>query len=105
MELFLDDELPKKIKLMIKDRFQELEENTTNVVQNNFDTTNRVLPQKDHEFINQSPSMQRIMANNPDLIPAPKVPAPVTPAAAQALANRQAMIDNAVNRKDKKARQ
>lgn len=50
----------------------------------------------------QSPSMQRIMAQNPDLIPAPKAVIPATPAAAQALADRQRVINERINPKEEK---
>lgn len=91
MELFLDDELPKKIKLRIKDRFQELEE----PAQNYFPPVQQLIksnPMNDMSLAAQSPSMQRIMAQNPDLI---QRPIPSTPAAAQALAARQALINGA----------
>lgn len=50
----------------------------------------------------QAPSMQRIMAQNPDLIPAP--PKPKTPAAAAALAARQNLINGAGNEKPEEGR-
>lgn len=96
MELFLDDELPKKIKERIKDRFQEMEEPQIVVTQP------RMVVSNDTSISNQSPSMQRLMANNPDLIPKPPVPA--TPAAAQALAARQALLQNATNEKPESGR-
>jgi len=43
----------------------------------------------------QAPSMQRLMAQNPDLVPRPQPPVPATPAAAQALAARQALLNSA----------
>ena len=98
MELFLDDKLPKEIKVKIKDRFQELEEAPARAEQWNL---NR--PAQNHVtalgndispgVATQSPSMQRLMAQNPDLIPKP--PVPTTPAAAQALAQRAELMNSA----------
>jgi len=96
MELFLDDELPKKIKNMIKDRFQELEEKpdypTRGVTTSGY-LTHSNNPVVETVVAQQSPSMQRLMQQNPDLIPKP--PQPVTPAAAEALARRQALLNSA----------
>lgn len=55
----------------------------------------------------QSPSMQAIMARNPDLIPAP-APIPIdaiaqTPAAAAAIASRQQAINESLAGKTDKA--
>jgi hypothetical protein len=56
----------------------------------------------DPVIASQSPSMQRIMQQNPDLIP--RVAPPVTPAAAQALAARQALIMSAGKEKPEDGR-
>lgn len=96
MELFLDDELPKKIKLKIKDRFQELEDGphytAMKIDPTSLPAIQGLGAQLESAMMKQSPSMQRIMAQNPDLI---KPPTPVTPAAAQALARRQELLNSA----------
>lgn len=100
MELFLDDELPKNIRLKIKDRFQEMEEQPLVATRANGRNPDGgvFLPAP----MNQAPSMQRIMADNQDLIPKP--PVPVTPAAAQALAARQALLNSAGKEKPEEGR-
>lgn len=98
MELFLDEELPKKIKLMIKDRFQEMEEKGFEI--GNARVYSQPVVQDFAPIANQSPSMQKIMASNPDLIPAPKPPTPTTVAAAKALEERQNLINNAIKGKE-----
>ena len=98
MELFLIDEIPKNIKNMIKDRFQEMDEPQENIairrINNPMET--------DLVALHQAPSMQRLMQQNPDLIPKP--PQPVTPAAAQALAARQALLNSAGSEKPENGR-
>jgi len=104
MELFLDDELPKAIKIKIKERFQELEEAGTGLGQNiriamgQMESYESISP----AISNQSPSTQRILMQNPDLIPKP--PTPVTPQAAAALAQRQALINGAGKEKPEEGR-
>lgn len=100
MELFLDDELPKPIKIKIKDRFQELEE--VSPAQSKSVASNHNYSPQDYSTPAQAPSMQRLMQQNPDLIPKP--PVPVTPAAAQALANRQALLQSAGSEKPENGR-
>lgn len=95
MELFLDDKLPKCIKEKIKDRFQEMDEPQMVVTRPQIVVPENVLSQ-------QSPSMQRLMQQNPDLIPKP--PVPVTPAAAAALAQRQALLNAAGTEKPESGR-
>ncbi len=123
MELFVEDEIPKAIKLKIKDRMSEITEGMTkqiigpighNVLPPGAQfasprgTTTGYMtipgPEDDIDRIcsNQSPSMQRIMAQNPDIIPKP--PQPLTQAAAQALAARQALIHGAANEKPEAGR-
>lgn len=87
MELFLEEKLPKEIKIMIKNRFQELEDVPARQITL---TASQVGPSSD-VVAAQSPSMQRMMMQNPDLVP--KIAAPVTPAAAQALAARHALLN------------
>lgn len=104
MELFLDEELPKTIKLKIKNRVQEMSESLTRPAYIPATATITGAPlQFDNPVIaKQSPSMQRLMMNNPDLVPKP--PAPTSPAAAQALAARQALINGAANEKPENGR-
>lgn len=91
MEAFMEDD-HKALKIKIKNRMAEVTESLTSAT-----------PQPPRELrsfgnivleptiANQSPSMQRIMASNPDLV---KPPTPVTTAAAQALAARQALLES-----------
>lgn len=112
MELFLDDELPKTTRAKIKDRIKEVEASLApkHFVPEefrHFETTTAAksagLPPTEGSIIaRQAPSMQRLMQNNPDLIPRP--PIPVTPAAAQALAARQALINGAMSEKPEPGR-
>ncbi len=97
MELFLDDDLPKPIKIKIKERFEEME--AVPVHTSGYMTTRG--PELTTAASNQSPSMQRIMQQNPDLI---RPPQPVTPAAAQALAKRQALLQSAGSEKPESGR-
>lgn len=95
MEAFLEED-PKRVRVMIKDRMAEVTENLTAPQMgpmSRSQTPNVVSITSDPIIATQSPSMQRIMQGNPDLIP--KVAPPVTPAAAQALAARQALISGA----------
>lgn len=101
MDLFLDDELPKNIKLKIKDRFQEMDEPHYVVPRGHTNST--IATDSNITFFGpQAPSMQRLMQQNPDLIPKP--PTPTTPAAAQALAARTALLQNAGNEKPENGR-
>lgn len=78
----------KALKIKIKDRMAEVTESLTI---NRAPATPRIPIQQDEITSIQSPSMQRIMASNPDLV---KPPTPVTTAAAQALAARQALLES-----------
>lgn len=101
MELFLDDDLPKPIKIKIKERFEEMETWQEHPIpmRSSIQPIDVIGP----GLLNQqSPSMQRLMQQNPDLIPKP--PQPVTPAAAQALAARQALLNSAGNEKPENGR-
>jgi hypothetical protein len=93
MELFLDDELPKNIKIKIKERFEEMEVDGPKFMRPDPNYEVRAFTGGAEHGAVQSPSMQRLMNQNPDLIPKP--PQPVTPAAAQALAQRQALLNSA----------
>lgn len=106
MELFLEDD-PKKLKRMIKDRMAEVTENLTApppIIAPYMQSHAQAFTQEVNEIVrnpamaNQSPSMQRLMRENPDLVP--KIAPPVTPAAAQALAARQALIMGAGKEKE-----
>lgn len=106
MEAFLEEDA-KKIRVMIKDRMAEVTKTLTTpqVVVHRGSTlpdANFFEPDTERVVAAQSPSMRRIMADNPDLIPKP--PTPVTPAAAQALAARQALISGAVSGKQEEGR-
>lgn len=104
MEAFLEED-PKKVRIMIKDRMAEVTQNLTAqppvVVRGHRVTHSDV----ENAFIegpigtivsSQSPSMQRIMQQNPELIP--RAPEPVTPAAAQALIARQELLNGSANK-------
>ncbi len=94
MELFLEDD-HKKIKALIKGRMAEVTDSLTAIPapQRTAAQVQFYTPDTERIVMAQAPSTQRIMQNNPDLIP--KVAPPVTPAAAQALAARQALIEGA----------
>lgn len=87
MEAFMEDD-HKALKIKIKDRMAEVTESLTI---NRVATTPRVPIHQDEITSIQSPSMQRIMQSNPDLV---KPPTPVTTAAAQALVARQALLES-----------
>lgn len=93
MEAFLEEDY-KKLRVMIKDRMAEVTESLT--------PAPRYAPDVERVVAAQPPSMQRIMQQNPDLIP--KVAPPVTPAAAAALAARQALIEGAGKSKPEQGR-
>lgn len=98
IDLVLEDDLPAKFKKQCKDRIREVEKNYTTQPQQSVPRGTKALAIP--IVASQSPSMQRLMAENPDLIPRP--PVPVTAQAAQALAQRQALINGALNDKDEK---
>lgn len=105
MELFLEED-PKKFKTMIKNRMDAVTNHLTKPTVVVPPLAPQLAPQYEPDAERviraQSPSMQRIMANNPDLIP--KVAPPVTPAAAAALAAREALIMGAGKDKPEKGR-
>ncbi len=101
MELFLEEKLPREIKILIKNRFQELDEPTQRERTENLSPLAHMYSEES-AIAKQSPSMQKLMQQNPDLIPKP--PVPVTPAAAQALAARQALLNSAGKEKPENGR-
>lgn len=98
MDLFLDDEVPKAIKIKIAGRMKEIESIPRQIVSRGTGS-NSIDP---HFLVPvQAPSMQRLIQNNPDLV---KPPTPVTQAAALALQERQEAILNAGKEKPDKGR-
>lgn len=85
MELFLEDELSKTLKLKIVDRIREIEQRAFNAQSTRPDLMVNQTAHTQPGLANQAPSTQRLLAQHPDLIP----PAPVTPAASEALRKRQ----------------
>lgn len=99
IELLLKHKLPPATKSLIAARIAEVEERYgSNQVQA------PVSGPKSPAVAMQSPSMQAIMARNPDLIPAavPVEAIAQTPAAAAALASRQQAIAQAMSGKPEK---
>jgi len=97
IDLLLDDECPAPIKKRVTKRIKEVEQSYTG--NNGKGLAQRQEARLPPNLANtpvvaqQSPSMQRIMAQNQDLIPKP--PEPVTPAAAEALKQRAALLAGA----------
>ncbi len=104
MELFLEDEMPKEIKKKIVHRLRDVEAEMGQAFAPQQTRGVAPLPihQADNAFAGQAPSMQRLMQQNPDIIPKP--PQPITQAAAQALAARQALLNGAANEKPEPGR-
>lgn len=101
MEAFLEEDT-KTLRVKIKDRMAEVTENLT---QSHVPRGSYIVegsPATTPITQTQSPSMQRIMSQNPDIIPKP--PQPVSAAAAQALAARQALMLSAANEKPEAGR-
>lgn len=91
LELSDMDDCTKPMRAKIRERIgREIEQLTNNAPRMQSRNSLEVCSVADASLSNQAPSMQRLMQNNPDLIPKP--PVPVTPAAAQALAARQALM-------------
>lgn len=86
LELVLDDSIPKPIKTRLVARVRDVEKNYSGSTQPVVSRGTKAAP----IVAAQSPSMQKIMEQNQDLIP--KVAPPVTAAAAQALAARNALL-------------
>lgn len=101
MEAFLEED-PKRVRVMIKDRMAEVTESLTTIKGPSTTSVPFYAPDTERVIATQSPSMQRIMQQNPDLIP--KVSPPVTPAAAAALAARQQLIEGANRSKPESGR-
>jgi hypothetical protein len=103
MDLFLSDEVPSPIKKLVADRIREVEEQLIKPVPQFVPRgtvpfvpqVNEMISSVPDNVLQQSPSMQRIMAKNPDLVP-PMAPQPTTAAAAAALANRAKMIHRGI---------
>lgn len=104
LELILDEATPQPIKTKLVRRVKEVEKNYTTHIPNVPQNVPRAIPKAAAPLVAaQSPSMQRLMENNPDLIPqavaAPTAaPVPVTPQAAQALQARNQMLFNKKNK-------
>jgi len=106
LDLVLDDQTPGPMRAKLVARVREVEKNYAQ------DVTPRVVSRGTKQIpaamanqpvvAAQSPSMQRLMADNPDLIPRP--PVPVTSAAAEALAKRQAIMNGALSEKPEPGR-
>ena len=102
LELVLDETIPKPIKTRLVARIRDVEkafEGTRSIPQKA-----KVTQSNNPQVAIQALSTQRLMEQHPDLVPQAKPPQPVTPAAAQALAQRQAMINAAINGKEDKER-
>lgn len=105
-DLFLDDECPTPIKKRVAKRIKEVEQGylerpTLPLHPHRNQDIPYGLP-KTPIVASQSPSMQRMMAQNPDLIP--KIADPVTPAAAAALSSRAALLAGAGKEKPEAGR-
>lgn len=102
LELVSDKELPTTLKTKyvakVSARIREEEKNYSVTPQATVPRGTKPIPASQAPIVAvQSPSMQALMAQNPDLIPKP--PVPVTAVAAKALADRQALILGAANEK------
>jgi hypothetical protein len=99
MDLFLNDEVPSPIKKQVADRIREVEEA---LIKPPVTVNTHFVPRETTHGVVQSASMQRIIEAHPDV---PVVQAiPVTPAAAQALAARQAAINSGMKEKPEPGR-
>lgn len=100
MELFLSDEIPKPIKVMVAERIREVESSLnapTVKLSGRAEIPHNVPYNVPRETLSaQAPSMQKIMEANSDLI--------VTPAATAALQHRANLIKNALNEKPESGR-
>ena len=99
MDLFLNEEVPTPIKKLVSARIKEVEKSLTER------PTQQVVPRETltmQKFVtsNQAPSMQRIIEAHPDVLP----PSPVTPAAAQALQARAALLQRGLSEKPEPGR-
>jgi hypothetical protein len=105
IDLVLMDGCPQDIRKLASSRIREVEKCLSIekvVVPRGTNTTAGVIAPANSLIATQAPSMQRIMMENPDLIPKATQstalpPQPTTPAAAMALSQRQEMIKKAIN--------
>lgn len=110
MDLFLDEEVPAPIKKKLANRMREVEKYLITPHSGYLKTTSHQPTTTGHIITNngspiistQSPSMQRIMEHNQDLIPKP--PIPTTKEAAEALNQRQKIMLGAANEKPEPGR-
>lgn len=103
LELVLDEQIPQPVKTRLVTRIREVEKNYLLPPQPQQIVSRGTKAQITSPVIaSQSPSMQRIMESNPDLIPKP--PIPTNPQAASALMDRQAKINAAISGKEDKER-
>ncbi len=101
LELALDDEVPKPIKTKVVQRIRDVEKTYGGDGPLPVKVQKKAYPISPN-LAHQAPSTQRILEQNPDLIP--KAPVPVTREAAEALNHRQALINGALNEKPEKGR-
>lgn len=103
LELILDEQVPQPVKTRLVKRVQEVEKNYVSPHQQTRSASQGPKALAGNPVVaTQSPSMQRLMEQNPDLIPKP--PTPTSAAAAKALADRQALINQAISGKEEKGR-
>lgn len=92
MELFLEEELPKTIKLKIVARIKEIEQNDYGTAQQAFVPIVNQTAHNQPGLACQAPSTQRLLAQHPDLALAAMPPQAMTPQAAEALRKRQEVL-------------
>lgn len=97
MKLFLAKNLDEMREMCVK-RSEELDDNLSYAPSRPITIPQMQSITAEPIVAQQSPSMQRLMAQNPDLIPKPPVPA--TPQAAEALQKRQKLISDRMNGTD-----
>lgn len=95
MDLFLDDILPVDVKKRVAERIREVEGNLSNSPLGRKPPIGESSRSTNPLISAQAPSMQRLMEQNQDLIP--QAPQPASPAAAQALAQRAALLQRATS--------
>jgi len=100
LELIVDETVPAELKPRFVKRVKEIEKNYT--TQPQVIVPRGTTKAQASVIAAQSPSMQRLMEQNPDLIPKP--PVPETREAARALNARQALINGAMKGDDKEKR-
>jgi len=103
LELVLDEQVPQPIKTRLVKRIQDVEKSYVSPHQQARGPGHGPKALTGNPIVaTQSPSMQRIMEKNPDLIPKP--PMPENAVTAKALADRQALINQAISGKEEKGR-